>query len=245
MKTVFGINNSPYIDLKNHIDLESYDKLHPKICSGFVKAGHLIINGSHVINDGSINPGEFKPLYEAYTELQSLPEDHPIKQMSQGLDYNQLTTYVKYALGGYDLYSRYVLFENCEEEIILGEVAGYFPEVIEWIQDLKKSGVFQKIQGATFFLLEAGGVPFEHHDPAADEESQKYIPEFIHIKTDLDRPFYLIDPTSKEKTYITTRVAWWNERDWHGGESIRRPTYTFRIDGDFTEEFREKILKND
>jgi hypothetical protein len=70
------------------------------------------------------------------------------------------------------------------------------------------------------------------------------VPEFIHIKTDLDRPFYLIDPLSKEKTYITTRAAWWNERDWHGGEPILKPTYTFRVDGTFTNEFKEKILKN-
>ena len=243
MNNITGIRNRPYFDLKDHIDLQSYDNLHSEICRGFVKASHLIINGSQIINDGSINPGNFKPLYEAYKDFQSLPYSDPLKQAAQGLDYNQLTTYLKYAFGGYDLYSRYVLFEECKEEIILGEIAEYFPNVIKWIKDLK-GPIFQTIQGASFFLLEAGGIPYEHRDPATSEESLKCTPEFLHIKTDLDRPFYLIDPATREKTYITTRASWWNERDWHGGEPILRPTYNFRIDGVFTNEFKERLFKN-
>jgi hypothetical protein len=243
MKNITGINNQPYIDLQNHIDLASYDALYPEIYRGFATARHLLITGSHSCNEGSINPGNFKPLYEAYAELQQLPDNHLLKESAQGLSHNQLTTYLKYALGGYDLYSRYVLFEECREEIIVGEINNYFPNVIEWIKNLKGS-VFESIHGATFFLLEAGGVPFEHHDPATTKEDLKYIPEFIHIKTDIDRPFYIIDAVSREKTYITTRAAWWNERDWHGGEPILKPTFTFRVDGNFTEEFRNKVLKS-
>jgi hypothetical protein len=244
MNSIVGINKSHYIDLSDHIDLTSYDQLIPEICRGFATAQHLVINGSHACKEGSIKAGNFKPLYVAYNELQSFPDDHPLKIAAQGLDYNQLTTYLKYALGGYDLYSRYVLFEECREEIVVGEIANHFPSVIKWIKSLKGS-VFKYIHGATFFLLEAGGVPYEHRDPASTEEDLKYLPEFIHIKTDIDRPFYIIDPVSREKTYITTRDSWWNERDWHGGEPILKPTFTFRVDGDFTEEFKEKILKND
>jgi hypothetical protein len=238
---ITGINYSPYIDLEDHIDLKSYDELHAEICAGFVKANHLIIDGSHIINDGSISTGDFKPLYEAYKELQSLPDTDPLKLSAQGLDYNQLTTYLKYAFGGYDLYSRYVLFENCKEDIVLGDVAEYFPNIIKWVTGLK-GPIFKNIHGATFFLLEAGGIPFEHCDPVDKIENINSVPEFVHIKTDLDRPFYLINPISKDKTYINTRASWWNERDWHGGEPISKPTYTFRIDGDFTEEFKSKIL---
>lgn len=244
MNTITGINQLPYIDLSDHIDLTSYDKLHSEICRGFAKADQLVINGSHIINDGSINPGNFKPLYEVYKELELLPDNDPLKQAAQDLDYNQLTTYLKYAFGGYDLYSRYVLFEDCTDEIIPSKVANHFPNVMQWITNLKGT-VFKTIEGATFFLLEANGVPFEHRDPANNEEDHKNIPEFIHIKTDLDRPFYLKDCTTRKKTYINTRVSWWNERDWHGGEPIARPTYTFRIDGVFTENFKAKIFKND
>ena len=243
MNAITGINNRPYISLDEHLDLESYDKLIPEICRGFANARHLSINGSHACKDGYINTGKFKPLYEAYRELQKLPDNHPIKLASDGLNHNQLTTYLKYALGGYDLYSRFVLFEDCHEDLKLEEAASYFPSVISWIDNLKNLNIFSKIHGCTFFLLEAGGVPYEHHDPADNEESLRWVPEFIHIKTDTDRPFYIIDPVSREKTYITSRSSWWNERDWHGGEPILKPTFTFRIDGSFTPEFRNKILE--
>jgi hypothetical protein len=91
--------------------------------------------------------------------------------------------------------------------------------------------------------LEAGGIPWEHCDPESTaDEGEDFIPEFIHIKTDLDRPFYMIDQVAKERKYINTRVAWWNERDWHGGEPINRPTYTLRINGRFSDDFKQKIL---
>ena len=97
--------------------------------------------------------------------------------------------------------------------------------------------------------LDAGGIPWEHYDPENpvtelfDPNDQHFseITEFIHIKTDCDRPFYVIDPKSNEKVYVNTRVAWWDERDWHGGEPINRPTYTIKINGRFTDEFKKLI----
>jgi hypothetical protein len=67
------------------------------------------------------------------------------------------------------------------------------------------------------------------------------MPEFIHVKTDTDRPFYILNPETGERTFMNTRVAYWNESDWHGGIPIQRPTYTLRINGRFSKEFKERI----
>jgi hypothetical protein len=239
-----GIHNNPYIDLTNHIDLESYDKLLPEIYRGFATARHLLIDGFQTIKTNSGRPGKFKALYQALEELKALPDNDIIKQGAQGLDYNQLTTYLKYALNGYDSYSKYILFEDCKHELVLKEAAHHFPNLMKWVENLKTSGVFSVIEGAGFFLLEGGGIPFEHCDPAepgVDVTNDFNIPEFIHIKPDLDRPFYLFDPETDEKFYINSRVSWWNERDWHGGDPVLKPTFAFRIDGIFTDEFRSKV----
>ena len=240
------IDGRPYIDLEKYIDLNSFDNLIPEICKGMTLASDLRIFGSQIIYPGSINPNaqgcKFTPLYESYKSWEGLPEDDPLKVAGKDLNYNQLTAYLKYAFGGYDLYSRFVLFENCEQEIVLEKSAEYFPDLIDWIFELKTKGIFSSISGATIFVLEAGGIPFEHCDPAKTPEELKWLPEFIHIKTDLDRPFYVINPVTKEKAIMNTRVAWWDERDWHGGEPINKTTYNFRIDGCFTPEFKEKIL---
>ncbi len=248
MMSIQGIKGQPYFDLSQYVDLESYDKLHSEICRGFAIADHLSIKGSQESFPGSINPEgqgiKFKPLYSAAEELSLLDDSNPIKKNSEGLDYNQLTTYLKFCLNGNDNYSRFVLFENCKEEIILPEVASYFPNVIEWIKQLKTIGIFDRIFGASFFLLDSSGIPLEHCDPAKSDQELKHIPEFIHIKKNLKRPFYLVDSKTRDKIYINTRVAWWNERDWHGGEPVAEPTYTFRVDGSFSEDFRKKIFND-
>ena len=242
------LDHQLYLNLEKYIDLQAFDSLHPEICKGFTEASLLSINGSQQINVGSINPGaqgyDITPIYEVYTLWNALPDTEPLKLAGKDLTYNQLTTYLKYAFGGYDLYSRFVLFEECYESIVLGEVAKHFPNLLVWIENLKRSNVFSTIHGATLFILEAGGIPWEHHDPATTEESKKYIPEFIHIKTDLDRPFYVLDPITHNRTYIDARASWWNERNWHGGEPINRRTYTLRIDGNFSDNFKNKVVND-
>jgi hypothetical protein len=241
------INKLPYINLEKYIDLESFDKLLPEIHRGMAVAADLRIVGSQEIYPGSINPTvqglEFNPLYECYKTWNDLPDDDLLKLAGKDLDYNQLTTYLKYAFGGYDLYSRFVLFENCDQEIILEKCSEHFPLLITWILNLKNIGIFSSISGATIFVLDAGGIPFEHCDPIKTPEEAKQIPQFIHIKTDLDRPFYVKNSLTKEKCYMDTRVAWWDERDWHGGDPINRVTFTVRIDGCFSNDFINKILE--
>ena len=40
---------------------------------------------------------------------------------------------------------------------------------------------------------------------------------------------------------INTRAAWWNDVDLHGGNRVMAQTYSLRIDGKFTEEFRQQL----
>lgn len=238
------IGDRLFIDLEKHIDLTEFDSLHPEICRGIATARHLAYNGLHTINPGTINPSSqgypVKPIYEMYTLWESLPDTDPVKVFGKDLDYNELTSYLKFALGGYDLYSLYKVLDVDHHTHGIGEIEQHFPGLVTWIVNFKRKNVFSFIHSATLMTLEAGGIPWEHYDPEVINE--KGTPsEFIHIKTDLDRPFYMIDPATHKKTYMNTRVAWWDENDWHGGEPIQRPTYTLRINGGFSKEFKEKI----
>ncbi len=243
------INGLPYIDLSPYIDLKEFDNLHPEICRGIATARHLAIDGLQSINPGSINPKgqgyDIKPLYESYSIWNALLDDDPLKVSGKDLDYNQLTSYLKYAFNGYDLYSFYKILDVDFQDNGYGEIADHFPTLITWILSFKTSGIFNTLHSATLMTLEAGGVPWEHCDPETSEEDEEnFIPEFIHFKTDIDRPFYMLDTETNKRTYINSRVAWWNERDWHGGEPIHRATYTLRINGRFSEEFKKKIFKD-
>jgi hypothetical protein len=52
---------------------------------------------------------------------------------------------------------------------------------------------------------------------------------------------YVRDSLTLEKYYVNSRVAYWNDQDRHGGDPSNTPTYAIRIDGKFTEKFKEKI----
>jgi len=233
------INDKLYIDLAPYVDVSVFDSLHPEISRGIATARDLAIQGLHTINEGTIRPDaqgiNVKPLYEAYSYWQSLPDTDPIKIAGQGLDYNQLTTYLKYALGAYDSYTLYTIVkENSKTEF-----KSHFPNLTNWVLDFLSNNQMQHIHSAILMVLDSSGIPWEHQDPEPSWEGE--IAEFIHIKTDLDRPFYMVDPNTNQRVYINTRVAWWDETDWHGGEPINKPTYTLRITGTFTEEFRQQL----
>jgi hypothetical protein len=229
-----GIAGYPYIDVSKHIDVRSFDKLQSKIFKGIALAKHLaqVGNLELALSNLDLNEYNFKPLIEAYREFNELPNTHTIKLNGMSLSNNQLATYLKYAFGGYDLYVTY--HKNLFEQ--------YFPELLEWINQIR---IFQSISDAYIMTLDAGGIAFEHHHPPVDDNDISKPSEFVHIRPNLDRPFYVRNSKNNEKYYINTRVAYWHDQDRHGGDVVCKPSYSIRIDGIFTESFRKDIFKND
>ena len=251
-----GINGNPYLDLEKYIDIKSFDDIQTDIHKGFALSKHLAVTGCLEVPTDMFNENshglDWKPLSKAYVEFLQLADTDPVKitgqQIMQEHGHNEFVTYLKYALGGYDLYTFYVLWDFKEgwrqDPTVreLTDISEYFPSLVKWIDNLKDTGIFSHMGRASFFVLESGGVSFEHRDPSVDPEFPEVTSEFIHIRPDMSRPFYVRDPDTLEKTYIETRVGYWNDQDWHGGEQIMKPTYGLRIDGVFTEEFRNRIL---
>jgi len=229
-----------FIDLEKHLDLTEWDNLKPEICRGIATAKDLAWDGIH-FTYGEIRPLaqgiNVNPLWQVVKSWKELPEDNSFKIAGKDLNHNQFTDYLKYSLGAYDFYRVYPVID---EKNLLGECSKHFPGLVKWIQSLVDSGVFESLYQVNIITVDSGGIPWEHKDPA-EESSGSKISEFIHIKTDCDRPFYIIDPTTGDRVFMNTRAAWWNETVWHGGLPIQRPTYTLRINGTFTEEFRTRI----
>jgi len=247
------IKDRLFIDLEPYVDLKKFDSFKHEICRGMATARHLAIHGLQVYHPGTVNPHaqgiDIKSLHSVVTTWNQLPENDPCKIAGKDLDYNQLTTYLKFLYGAYDHYIVYKLFDsgNADE---LTEVGKHFPSLIDYLLNFRTAGIFKILHSAVIMAIDAGGIPWEHRDPEDpvtgifDPNNQNpsgHITEFIHIKTDCDRPFYIIHPETKEKVFIETRTAWWDERDWHGGYPIQRPSFTIRINGRYTDEFRKQL----
>jgi len=256
-----GINNQPYIDMTPFIDMKEFDKLLPEIYRGFADSREYAKEGTWMkpafkVEDMSYVPN-WKPIYKAIEEFLALPDDDPIKQ--GGIDLyrnfddfrvrNRFTRYIKMAMGAYDPYIYYFLWEqgSWDDRTAprkLTEEAAHFPKTVKWIENMIGT-VFEDIGRVIFFHREADGVAFEHRDLDGSKGIQDgYTPhrnEFIHIRPNLKAPFYLWDPESQGRTYINCQAAWWNDQDWHGGDRLMQQSWGLRIDGKFTEEFRKRL----
>jgi hypothetical protein len=256
-----GINNTSYFDLEQYLDMTTFDNMQPEIHKGFALAREYAKEGTWMAPGFTFDQMSYvhnwKPIYKALEEFQALPDNDPIKQVGLELmpkDFknfqqrNIFTRYLKMALGAYDPYIYYFLWEEGDWDDRPGErqmtpESKYFPNVVDWVLQLKGT-IFEHIGRVIFFHLEHEGLPFEHRDLDARNGINVVVPhrnEFIHIRPDTRNQFYLWDPETKCKTGINTRAAWWNDTDWHGGNRVMAQTYSLRIDGKFTDEFRKKL----
>ena len=256
-----GINNKPYIDLDQYMDMDTFDKLQPEIFRGFALARPYAKEGTWMkpgfTTEEMSYQWNWKPIYKAVEEYLELPDDHPIKVGGWELysnikDHNTrniFTRYLKMSMGAYDPYTYYYLYEEGDwndrgAPRNRTTEAEYFPNTVEWVEKTLDNNIFEHIGRVIFFVCEHDGIPFEHRDLDIKNGLNVIKPhrnEFIHIRPNTKKGFYIWDPEKQNKVYINSRCAWWNDVDWHGGDKIMEQSYSLRIDGKFSEEFREKL----
>ena len=72
-----------------------------------------------------------------------------------------------------------------------------------------------------------------------DHDSIELCHEFIWFRTNLDKPFYMLDPASGEKSYVAGYSAWFDTvNQYHGGDASGELAWSIRVDGRFTDDFR-------
>jgi hypothetical protein len=210
-----GINGTPYFDMEKYLDMETFEKLQPEIIHGFATAREFAKEGTWMAPGFTFENMSYtlnwKPIYQALEEFQSLADDDPIKVEGMKLmpsdfgNYKQrnvFTRYLKMALGAYDPYIYYFLWEEGSwddrtAERKLTEEAQHFPETVKWTEQLIKDNIFEHIGRVIFFHCEADGIPFEHRDLDAKNGMNQSFPhnnEFIHIRPNTKKAFYIWDP---------------------------------------------------
>lgn len=261
-----GIDNKPYIDLDQHLDIKSFIKLHPEICRGFATARQYAKEGTWM------KPGfdfadmsytvNWKPIYQAFEEFQQLPDDDPIKIEGMKIfpndfkDFNQRNVFVRYlksTMGAHDPYIYYFLWEDTTNMSDRGETQRlptpeqhHFPGVVKWVESLKEQNIIEHIGRVIFFVSESSSKPFEHRDIDHSVQGDNcgysnHNVEFIHIRPLIKRGFYIWDPDQKKKVYVNSHASFFNDQDWHGGEFSMEQEYGLRIDCKFTNDFKKKL----
>jgi hypothetical protein len=75
-----------------------------------------------------------------------------------------------------------------------------------------------------------------------DHDSAELCHEFIWFRTNLSKPFYMLNPQTSERAYVAGHAAWFDTvNQFHGADASRELSFSIRVDGIFNDEFRSKI----
>jgi hypothetical protein len=78
--------------------------------------------------------------------------------------------------------------------------------------------------------------------PHRDHLETDVCNEFIWFRTNLTKPFYVLNHLNGEKKYVKSYSAWFDTvNQFHGSERVEGLSFSIRVDGKFSDEFREKI----
>ena len=75
-----------------------------------------------------------------------------------------------------------------------------------------------------------------------DHDSAELCHEFIWFRTNLSKPFYMLNPDTGEKLYVSSHSAWFDTvNQYHGADGSGGLSFSIRVDGIFTDDFRSRI----
>jgi hypothetical protein len=75
-----------------------------------------------------------------------------------------------------------------------------------------------------------------------DHDDTDTCHEFVWFRTSLDKPFYMLNHETDAKLYVESYTAWFDTvNQFHGSDAGEGLTFSIRVDGVFTDEFRRLI----
>jgi hypothetical protein len=114
------------------------------------------------------------------------------------------------------------------------EAATDFPELMEFIATLPF-----KATARMLIMYDEGGRAVSAH---RDHDSADLCHEFIWFRTNLDKPFYMLDPSTGRRLNVAGHSAWFDTvNQFHGADATGALSFSIRVDGVFSDEFRAGI----
>jgi hypothetical protein len=114
------------------------------------------------------------------------------------------------------------------------EDAAEFSELTDFIATLPFAAT-----GRMLIMYDPEGRPVTAH---RDHDSQNLCHEFFWLRTNLEKPFYMLNPKTGEKSYVRGHSAWFDTvNQYHGADGTGELSWSIRVDGRFNDGFRQLI----
>lgn len=109
-----------------------------------------------------------------------------------------------------------------------------FSELMDFIAELP----FEATARMIIMYDDSGRAVSAHRD----HDSTDLCHEFIWFRTNLDKPFYMLNSDTGEQLYVKSHSAWFDTvNQFHGADATGGLSFSIRVDGRFSEELRRQI----
>ena len=109
-----------------------------------------------------------------------------------------------------------------------------FSELMDFIADMP----FEET-GRMIIMYDDSGRAVSAH---RDHDSIDLCHEFIWFRTNLGKPFYMLNSATGEQLYVESHSAWFDTvNQFHGADATGGLSFSIRVDGRFNEDFRKQI----
>lgn len=114
------------------------------------------------------------------------------------------------------------------------EAAAEFSSLMDFIETLPF-----KATARMLIIYDDSGTSVPAHRDHIDTE---ICHEFIWLRTNKMKPFYMLNHRTNEKLYVESYSAWFDSvNQFHGCDAQEGLSFSIRVDGIFTDEFRKQI----
>lgn len=237
-KNTIYLNLDPYLDVNGLLKLKSRVIAEISKCFAFIMHGTTGTGNNKL--DNKINDLKKVSNYllnsnQLTAELQELTNI----QREYALKYIYPNTTM-----GYQLSLRYVKDnvnwsqKNKKDNIIVTPIDKNFKFIYDW---LDKQNIFEEIGRVIFFLsnpYHGGQIHTDYPDLLGKPNNVK--DEFLWIRFDKRKNFFIYDESTHEKFYMDGYVNFFNNKDYHGSDPSELHCFSLRIDGIFKDEFKNK-----
>jgi hypothetical protein len=114
------------------------------------------------------------------------------------------------------------------------EAAAEFSLLMDFIDTLPF-----KQTGRMLIIYDDSGAAVPAH---RDHLSTDVCHDFVWFRTNLAKPFYVLNHITNEKLYVASYTAWFDTvNQFHGSDAMAALSFSVRVDGIFKDEFRSQI----
>jgi hypothetical protein len=93
--------------------------------------------------------------------------------------------------------------------------------------------------GRMIIMYDDSGRPVSAH---RDHDSFDLCHEFVWFRTNMNKPFFMLNPVTGEKLYVRSHAAWFDTvNQYHGADGTGGLSFSIRVDGRFSADFRRLV----